>query len=328
MHGGETWQGALKTAVRDPDELCRLLALGDDFAQAARRAARSFPLFATREYLSRVRPGDPTDPLLRQILPIDAEHEVVPGFGADPVGDSQARLGPGALQKYDRRVLLIVTGACAIHCRYCFRRHYPYDESPRSPADWAPVLARLAADTTIDEVILSGGDPLTVVDSQLAQLAEQLAAIPHLKRLRLHTRLPIVLPQRVTPSLVAWLRGTRLAPIMVVHANHPAEIDQEVAGALARLREAGILLLNQAVLLRGVNDSVETLSALGLRLVECGVLPYYLHQLDRVAGGAHFEVPESRGRELVQALRDTLPGYAVPRYVSERAGERSKTVLL
>lgn len=328
MHGGETWQSALKGAIRDPAELCRLLALPESFTQAALRASQGFPIFASREFVARIRPGDPTDPLLRQILPVDAELDAVPGFATDPVGDSAARLLPGLLHKYDRRVLLIVTGACAIHCRYCFRRHYPYEEAPRWPAAWQEVLDRLAEDPSIDEVILSGGDPLTVVDSQLAQLADRLAAIPHVRRLRVHTRLPIVIPQRVTSSLLQWLRGTRLTPFVVVHANHAQEIDLEVAAALARLRDAGITLLNQTVLLRGVNDSVEALEDLSLRLVDLGVLPYYLHQLDRVAGAAHFEVSIARGRELVQALRDRLPGYAVPRYVIEQAGEPAKSVLL
>jgi len=327
MHGGETWQGALKGAFRDPVELCRHLALPESFAQAAIRASQGFPVFASREYVARMRPGDPTDPLLRQVLPIDAELDTISGFATDPVGDNNARLLPGLLQKYDRRALMIVTGACAIHCRYCFRRHYPYEELPRSPAAWQGAIDRLAQDPSIDEVILSGGDPLTVVDSQLAQLADQLAAIPHLRRLRVHTRLPIVIPQRVTSQLLQWLRGTRLTPYVVVHANHAQEIDAEVAAALTRLREAGITLLNQTVLLRGVNDSVEALVNLSLRLVDLGVLPYYLHQLDRVAGAAHFEVPISRGRELVQSLRDRLPGYAVPRYVIEQAGEAAKSVL-
>lgn len=328
MHGGETWQGALKAAVRDPGELCRELALPPAVEQAARRATGGFPIFASREYISRIRPGDEHDPLLRQILPLDAETATPQGYSLDPVGDHQARLLPGLLQKYQRRALLIVTGACAIHCRYCFRRHYPYDETPRSPTAWQPALDRLASDPSIDEVILSGGDPLTVVDGQLAQLAAQLAAIPHLRRLRIHTRLPIVIPQRVTSSLVHWLTDTRLTPVVVIHANHAQELDADVAAALQRLRDAGILLLNQAVLLRGVNDSVAALEALSLRLVDLGVLPYYLHQLDRVQGAAHFEVPEPRGRELIQSLRDRLPGYAVPRYVCERAGEPAKTLLV
>jgi EF-P beta-lysylation protein EpmB len=270
---------------------------------------------------------DPADPLLRQVLPLG--EEVVPqaGFVADPVGDDSAKLSAGLLQKYQSRALLITTGACAVHCRYCFRRHFPYSESPRSPADWQPALDRIAADPAIDEVLLSGGDPLTLVDAQLAELARRIADIPHVQRLRIHTRLPIVIPQRVTEELIGWLRGTRLAPIVVVHANHPQEIDEVAAAALSRLVDRGIPVLNQAVLLRGVNDNAEALIGLSRRLVRLRVMPYYLHQLDRVAGAAHFEVPIARGLELIELLRRALPGYAVPRYVQEIAGENHKHVL-
>jgi EF-P beta-lysylation protein EpmB len=223
--------------------------------------------------------------------------------------------------------LLITTGACAVHCRYCFRRHYPYSEGPRSIDDWQPAIDRLAADPSIDEVLLSGGDPLTLVDEQLAELARRLAEIPHLRRLRIHTRLPIVIPQRVTSELLDWLSGTRLAPIMVVHANHPQEIDAATAGALTKLIDAGVPVLNQSVLLRGVNDHAEALIDLSRRLIDLRVMPYYLHQLDRVQGAAHFEVPISRGLELVAQMRAALPGYAVPRYVQEIAGDAHKRVL-
>lgn len=318
----------MKAAIRDPDELCRIVGLDARWREPARRAADQFPVFAPLEFLARVVPGDPFDPLLRQVLPLAEETIEVAGFSSDPVGDGPARREAGLLQKYSGRALLITTGACAVHCRYCFRRHYPYDETPRSLEAWTPALARLADDPTIEEILLSGGDPLTLVDDQLAALAGQLAAIPHLRRLRLHTRLPIVIPQRVDDALIGWLRSTRLAPIMVVHANHPSEIDDAVADALGKLVDAGIPVLNQAVLLRGVNDSVETLAELSRRLVNLRVLPYYLHQLDRVAGAAHFEVPASVGRTLVNELEARLPGYAVPRYVQELPGATSKTRLL
>jgi EF-P beta-lysylation protein EpmB len=261
------------------------------------------------------------------VLPLADELFESPGFAADPVGDALAVQSPGLLQKYSSRALLITTGACAVHCRYCFRREYPYSESPRSPDDWQLAIERLAVDPTIDEAILSGGDPLTMVDGHLEVLAERLARVPHLKRLRIHTRLPIVIPQRVTSRLIEWLRGTRLAPIMVVHANHPNEIDGDVAAALARLVDAGIPVFNQSVLLRGVNDDAEALIELSRRLVDLRVMPYYLHQLDRVRGAAHFEVPVARGLELIAAMRRALPGYAVPRYVQEIAGELHKRVL-
>jgi EF-P beta-lysylation protein EpmB len=321
------WQQVLKTAVRDPLELCRLLELPETCHAQATEAALQFPLFAPRGYIARMRPRDPHDPLLRQVLPIAAETAVVAGFNRDPVADQAATLSPGLLQKYAGRVLMVTTGRCAVHCRYCFRRHFPYSAGPRSVDQWLPALEQIAADPSVHEVILSGGDPLTLVDDLLADLAERLAEIPHLRRLRVHTRLPIMIPERVTDRLLAWLTGSRLAPIMVVHANHPAEIDSDVSQALGRLVDAGIPTLNQAVLLRGVNDDIEALAALCERLVDLRVMPYYLHQLDRVAGAAHFEVPEEVGWKLIEQLRARLPGYAVPQYVREMAGARSKTPL-
>jgi len=314
------WQTSLKDAVREPRELCRILGLGPEVEAAAVRAAKAFPLFAPRGYVARMRPGDPGDPLLRQVLPLGEELTETPGFVDDPVGDAEAVLRPGLLQKYHGRALMVTTGACAVHCRYCFRRHYPYEESPHSLAAWEPAIRQIEADPTIHEVLLSGGDPLTLVDDRLAALAERLAEIPHLRRLRVHTRQPIVLPERVTPALLNWLRGTRLTPIMVVHANHAAELDDSVATALGQLVDHGIPVLNQAVLLRGVNDSADTLAELCERLVDLRVMPYYLHQLDRVRGAAHFEVAEGVGLAILEELRARLPGYAVPRYVREVSG--------
>ena len=325
--GTSAWQRELKLAIRDAAQLVAALELPATLIEPARRAARDFPLFAPRPYVARMHPGDPADPLLRQVLPLAAELDQPPGFSADPVGDAAAKTTAGLLQKYSGRALLVTTGACAVHCRYCFRRHFPYAEGPRSIDDWQPALDRLAADPAIDEVLLSGGDPLTLVDEQLAELARRLAEIPNLRRLRLHTRLPIVIPQRVTGELLDWLHGTRLAPIMVVHANHPQEIDDATAAALTRLVEAGIPVLNQSVLLRGVNDNAEALIDLSRRLIDLRVMPYYLHQLDRVQGAAHFEVPISRGLELIAQMRCALPGYAVPRYVQEIAGEAHKHIL-
>ena len=320
------WQQSLKDAVRDPVELCKLVGL-PELEPQARRAARVFPLFAPCGFIARMQTGDRHDPLLRQVLPLDEELSPAQGFSADPVGDGAATLSPGLLQKYASRALIVATGACAVHCRYCFRRAFPYSDSPRSPADWQPALDRIAADAGVDEVILSGGDPLTLVDAQLAALAARIAQIPHVRRLRVHTRLPIMIPERVNDELLAWLCGSRLTPIVVLHANHPAEIDDEVAAAIARLVDAGVPLLNQAVLLRGVNDNVDTLTDLCRRLVDLRVMPYYLHQLDRVAGGAHFEVPEDVGRAMITALRSRLPGYAVPRYVREEPGADSKQLI-
>ena len=322
-----TWQHVMKEAVRDTGELCRLLELPSQYAAQAARVAKSFPLFVPRPFLARMRRGDPADPLLLQVLPLEAETDAAPGFTVDPVGDLVASLQPGLLQKYQGRVLMVTTGACAVHCRYCFRRHFPYSQTPRSLTDWQPALAQIEADDSIHEVILSGGDPLTLVDSLLSQLAERLADIPHLRRLRLHTRLPIVIPQRVTHEFLDWLTNTRLTPFVVVHINHPAEIDSAVEAALKKLLDAGVPVLNQAVLLSGVNDNADVLAELCERLVDLRVLPYYLHQLDRVAGAAHFEVPVERGRQLIAELRTRLPGYAVPRYVLEIPGARHKVEL-
>ena len=323
-----TWQQAMKEAVRDAGELCRLLDLPPQFAAQATAAAQSFPLFVPRPFLARMRRGDPADPLLRQVLPLDSETASAAGFTVDPVGDGFATLQPGLLQKYYGRALMVTTGACAVHCRYCFRRHFPYEQTPRSWDDWQAAIEQIESDGTLTEVILSGGDPLTLVDDLLARLANRLAEIPHLRRLRIHTRLPIVIPQRVNDELLAWLTGTRLTPIVVVHVNHPAEIDDTVAAALGRLLDAGVPLLNQSVLLRGVNDDAEVLTELCERLIDLRVLPYYLHQLDRVAGAAHFEVPIERGRQLIAELQRRLPGYAVPRYVQEIAGRDHKVPLI
>jgi len=326
-----TWQEAVRDAVREVSELCQLLDLPSELSKGARQAAAmspNFSLFAPRGFVARMRPGDANDPLLRQVLPLADELDVVPGFSADPVGDEHALRQPGLLHKYEGRVLLVTTGACAIHCRYCFRRHYPYAEGPRLLADWHPAIEEIAADKSVHEVILSGGDPLMIVDHMLAPLVEELAAIPHVRRLRMHTRVPIVIPERVTGELVDLLCGTQFTPIVVVHVNHANELDPQVATALAKLSGAGIPLLNQAVLLRGVNDTTAAQAALCEKLVDHRVMPYYLHQLDRVAGASHFEVSVDAGRRIVAELRERLPGYAIPRYVVEIADAMSKQVLV
>jgi L-lysine 2,3-aminomutase len=323
-----SWQEAMKDAVRDPAELCRLLDLPESLGEKAKVAARQFPLFAPRGFVARMRPGDINDPLLRQVLPLEDELLAVPGFVTDPVDDAATARTAGLLQKYAGRALLVATGTCAVHCRYCFRRHFPYDETPRSLTDWELAFGEIAGDTTLSEVILSGGDPLTLVDATLSAMLARLETIPQLRRLRIHTRLPIMIPERVTPRLVSMLRASRLTPIVVLHANHANELDSSVAAAVSKLAKAGAVLLNQAVLLAGINDSVEAQTALCERLIDLRVTPYYLHQLDRVAGAAHFEVPVDAGRAIIEHLREKLPGYAVPRYVQEVPGALSKISLL
>jgi L-lysine 2,3-aminomutase len=271
-----------------------------------------------------MRFGDPHDPLLLQVLPRSLEATTHADTLLDPVGDRDAEVMPGLLHKYEGRVLLVLTGACAVHCRYCFRRDYPYAQSQATPARLAAALDWIAARNDVSEVILSGGDPLSLSDERLAGLVEQLDTISHLKRLRIHTRLPVVLPQRVDDALLEWLARSRLGRVMVLHINHAREIDESLARALAALRATGCQLLNQAVLLAGVNDSVAALAELSERLFECGVLPYYLHALDRARGVMHFEVSRERGLALMEALRARLPGYLVPRHVVEVAGAAAK----
>lgn len=321
---GPGWQRELAEAVRDPEELCRLLSLDPVLAADARRAAGEFPLLVPRGFVARMRPGDPHDPLLLQVLPRPAEREQVAGFSADPLEEKQALASPGLVQKYAGRALLLATGGCAINCRYCFRRAFPYAESGANQAGIEAALETVATDTTLHEVILSGGDPLLLDDARLARLVSRLEAMPHVRRLRIHSRLPIVLPSRVTEELTATLSRTRLTCVVVVHANHPAELDATVATAIARLAAARPILLNQAVLLAGVNDSAEVLSQLSERLVDLGIVPYYLHLLDRVQGTAAFEVDELRALDLHGQLRATLPGYAVPRLAREVPGEPAK----
>ncbi len=321
------WQAELARAVTEPQELLALLGLGEAWRGPAEAAARLFPLRVPRGFVARMRRGDPYDPLLRQVLPLAGELDMVDGYGLDPVGDHAALRAPGVLQKYQGRVLLTTTGACAVHCRYCFRRHFPYSEANASSDHWQGALRHIAGDPSLQEVILSGGDPLSLSDRRLAEFVQALARVPHVERLRLHTRLPIVLPERVTPELMTWLGGSRLRTVVVVHANHAREIDAAVAGACARLAAGGAMLLNQSVLLRGVNDQPDALAALSERLFEIGVLPYYLHQLDRAQGTAHYEVPDAEAQALHAALAARLPGYLVPRLVREVAGAPGKTLL-
>ena len=322
-----SWRQAWRGAVRDPRELLAMLGLEALAGRIAPEAASAFPLRVPRGFVARMRHGDARDPLLRQVLPLDDEDRIVPGFGFDAVGDAAARRGGGLIHKYRGRALLVATGSCAVHCRYCFRRHYPYAEDNAAAAGWREAVAAIAADPSIEEVILSGGDPLSLADHKLAELTDALRAIPHMRRLRIHTRLPIVLPERVDAGLLAWLRGLPWPVVVVVHANHANEFDADVDAAMAALRDAGATLLNQAVLLRGVNDSVEALADLCVRGFAAGVLPYYLHQLDRVAGAAHFEVGDDEALALHAALAARVPGYLLPRLVREVAGDPGKRAL-
>ena len=267
----DNWQKEYSAAIRDPGELARILGLPAEVVAQASVAVGQFPLRVPQSYLARMSPGDLDDPLLRQVLPLDLEERVVPGFTLDAVGDAESRVAPGLLAKYHGRALLISTGQCAVHCRYCFRRYYPYDDEPRSQDDWNDAFSQIEKDTGLSEVILSGGDPLTLGDARLETVVDRLARIDHITRLRIHSRLPIVLPSRCTPRLLQMMTETRLKVVVVVHANHARELVADCADALRQMVSAGLMVLNQTVLLRGVNDSAEALIALSERLIDLGV---------------------------------------------------------
>ncbi len=320
------WQESMRTAVRRSRELLRLLNLPEsEFSDAAEA---DFPVFVPREFVAKMS-RSPHDPLLRQVLAIPEEVSQAWATGGlvDPVGDSAAARNPGLLQKYVGRALLMTSGACAIHCRYCFRRHYPYQTAPTGKSGWQASLDTLRKDSSIEEVILSGGDPLTVADAQLQWLVHELNQIAHVRRIRIHTRVPVVIPQRVCEELLSWVRTSRAAIYFVLHVNHYQEIDANFADAMRQLRTAGATLLNQTVLLRDINDSPAIQLELCRQLVNIQILPYYIHHLDRVTGALHFESSVETGHAIIEHLRNNLPGYAVPKFVREVAGQPSKTPL-
>ena len=320
------WQQAMRAAIRDPEQLLRALDLDLRWLPAARRAAQQFDLRVPRGFVARMQPGRIDDPLLRQVLPLAEEYAPQPDTTLDAVGDIASAAPGGLLHKYHGRALLITTGACAIHCRYCFRRHFPYADLHAARQAWRPALDAIAARPDIEEVILSGGDPLSLSNQRLVDLGAALEELPQLRSLRIHSRSAVVLPERIDAGLLDWLASTRLRVIFVVHANHANEIDDTVGAGLRTLAGTGATLLNQSVLLRGVNDDAGTLARLSQRLFTYGVLPYYLHMLDRVQGAAHFDVPADRARAILESLAARLPGYLVPRLAHERAGAASKTL--
>lgn len=320
----ETWQQALAGSIRDPKELFELLELDMKQLPAAIQANREFPLRVPHAFVSRIAKRDWNDPLLKQILPVSQELDFQSGYTTDPLDEKSTNSLPGLIHKYHGRVLLIVSGGCAINCRYCFRRHFPYSENNPGRQAWPDTLEYIANDSSISEVIFSGGDPLAASNSLLAGLAKQLESIPHVKTLRIHTRMPIMIPQRIDSECLNWLTASRLNPVMVIHCNHPNELDEDTGAALSKLKSAGVTLLNQSVLLAGVNDQAQILRRLSERLFEFGVLPYYLHLLDKVEGAAHFDVDNDTGAAIIRELLATLPGYLVPKLVKEYAGANSK----
>jgi len=322
------WRDQLRNVITDGFTLLQELALTAEQVGWSAQACQDFSLKVPRAFVQRMRRGDPEDPLLRQVLAVTRELTTVAGYGPDPTGETAGAIArAGIIHKYRGRLLLVVTGGCAVNCRYCFRRHFPYSDHINSRQQWREALDYVARDPTVTEVILSGGDPLVADDAYLDELCGQIAAIPHVKRLRIHSRLPIVLPDRITSNLLDALCRDELQTIMVVHCNHANEIDASVGRAFDRMRQRQITLLNQSVLLAGVNDAPQALIALSEQLFAWGVLPYYLHLLDKVQGAAHFDLPEQRARQLHAAMTRELPGYLVPKLVREIAGEPAKTLI-
>ncbi|WP_163371369.1 EF-P beta-lysylation protein EpmB [Endozoicomonas acroporae] len=322
------WQTQLAGAITSPEQLLAMLQLSPGLLSPALKACQEFPLRVPHAYIQRMVPGNPDDPLLRQVLPVGEECQHIEGYGLDPLAEQSQNPTDGVIHKYHGRLLLIVGGACAVNCRFCFRRHFPYQDNRLDRDSWHNAIEYIRSDTSIKEVILSGGDPLANNDRRLANIAAELNAIDHVATLRIHTRLPVVIPDRVTDELINWFTRQRLQPVMVIHANHANEIDDSVGEAMFRLKQAGVTLLNQAVLLKGVNDSASALIQLGEALFKAGVLPYYLHLLDPVHGAAHFDVPDVTATRLIQEVMAHCPGYLVPRLVREIPGRPGKTWIL
>ncbi|WP_195440351.1 EF-P beta-lysylation protein EpmB [Klebsiella oxytoca] len=323
----EDWLTQLADVVTSPDELLQLLNVDADAnLLAGRDAKRLFALRVPRAFIARMEPGNPNGPLLRQVLTSQEEFIHAPGYSTDPL-EEQHSVVPGLLHKYSNRALLLVKGGCAVNCRYCFRRHFPYAENQGTKRNWQKAMEYIAAHPELDEIIFSGGDPLMAKDHELDWLLTQLESIPHIKRLRIHSRLPIVIPARITDTLVARISASSLQVLLVNHINHANEIDTAFRRAMKSLRMAGVTLLNQSVLLRGVNDNARTLADLSNALFDAGVMPYYLHVLDRVQGAAHFMVSDEEARAIMRELLTLVSGYLVPKLAREIGGEPSKTPL-
>lgn len=322
----QNWLNELANAISDPYQLLKTLKIDPAPWEKGLGARKLFALRVPMSFVERMEVGNPYDPLLRQVLPLEEEYEVHEGYSLDPL-EEQDNAIPGLLHKYKNRVLLIVKGGCAVNCRYCFRRHFPYQENKGGKRQWQTALDYVAGQPEINEVIFSGGDPLMAKDHELQWLVENIAQIPHIKRLRIHTRLPVVLPSRITDELCELLQQTRLQVVLVTHLNHANEVNGDLRQAMSKLKQAGVTLLNQGVLLKGVNDSVGALTQLSEALFDAGILPYYLHVLDKVQGAAHFMVGDDRARQLMKGLMENVSGYMVPQLTREIGGRRSKTPL-
>ena len=328
LYKAQNWQSQMSDLITSPEELLKELQLSpEDLLSGAILASQQFKLRVPRAFVGKMKLGDALDPLLLQVLPHHLELEEHAGFVTDPLGEEQANQLPGVLHKYKTRFLLTLTGACAIHCRYCFRRHFPYQENLPKNEDWLNIKTYLESQLDINEVILSGGDPLTLSNRKLALWIERLESLKQIKILRIHSRVPIVIPERIDAELISLLKNSRLRIILVIHSNHPAELDNLTCSKLAHLAKHNILVLNQAVLLKGVNDSAQTLVDLSYRLFEAQVLPYYLHVLDKVKGAHHFDLGAEKIDQIYKDILASLPGYLVPKLVREVAGEKNKTPL-
>ncbi len=318
------WQKDLAQSFTDPLQLLQFLEIPTQAWLEAAKARKLFPLRVPRPFARRMQKGNPCDPLLLQVLTQTAEFQLAEGYSQDPLEEQDNQV-PGLLHKYQSRVLLIVRGGCAVNCRYCFRRHFPYQDNSLNKSQWQQAFDYIAADDKIDEVIFSGGDPLMAKDSHLAWMAGQIGQIPHVKTLRIHTRLPVVIPSRISDEFVHWFAKGKFNPVMILHINHANEIDAELRAKLLALRSQGVTLLNQAVLLNKINDSAPAQIALNQALFAAGVMPYYLHMLDKVQGAAHFDVPDRRAREIMAEVIKRQPGYLVPKLVREIGGQPGKT---
>ncbi|MGB0459423.1 MAG: EF-P beta-lysylation protein EpmB [Porticoccaceae bacterium] len=322
------WKAEFSNCVSSIDELLNQLGLKPHDLNATEQAARKFPIKVPQSFVQLMEYGNPNDPLLKQVLPITSELQVDNNFSTDPVGESSFNPVPGIVHKYRNRVLMIISPNCAINCRYCFRRHFPYDDNRQSKQQWLKALDYLKTKPEINEVIYSGGDPLAANDNFLRWLTGEIESIKHIKRLRIHTRLPVVIPARLDDQLLNWLSNTRLKPTVVLHINHANEIDTALSQGVNRLKQAGIMVLNQSVLLKGINDTSDQLINLSEKLFDAGIMPYYLHMLDPVQGASHFDVPRDRAVEIFNQIQAELPGFLVPKLVQERAGETSKSLIL
>lgn len=321
------WQLEYKTSITNIEQLCQTLELKIEQLPISTLANRQFQLRVPQSYIARMQKSNPNDPLLLQVLPSGHENKHIEGYLKDPVGDLQSIKTPGLLQKYNGRALLLATSRCAIHCRYCFRRHFPYTAQNPRHDNWIQALQELQLDHSITEVILSGGDPLVLDDSKLVKLITRLESIKHIQRLRIHTRLPVVIPNRINDQLLNWISNSRLKVIMVLHINHAQEINTQLKINLTKLTNINCTLLNQSVLLRKINNRSSSLIDLSETLFNAGVLPYYLHLLDKVDGAAHFDVSEENARKLMQEISKHLPGYLVPKLVKEIQGKYSKSLI-